>query len=123
MAADMKPLLLVGQDGKGGVINHPAQFDYPPKKKMGERWFFLTDRFRTLPNGDVAAVYTEQGFKLNIEDFADLKKEDVDVALPPETPTVSVDALKELEEILGEDSIFTSMIADWHNRHLNEQVQ
>lgn len=121
--AEMKQILLVANDGKGGVINHPAHFDYPPKKKMGDRWFFLTDRFRTLPSGDVAAVYTESGFKLNIEDFADLKKEDVAPELVSEAPTVSVDALKELEEILGEDSIFTPMIAEWHNRHLNEQVQ
>lgn len=118
----MKRMLLVANDGKGGVINHPAQFDYPPKKKMGERWFFLTDRFRTLPDGEVAAVYTEHGFKLDINDFADLKKEDV-IVPEAESVNTNTEALKELEEILGEDSIFTSMIADWHNKNLNVRVQ
>ena len=116
--AEFVQILLVSKDGKGGVINHPAQFGYPEKKKMGDRWFFKTDRFRTAADGKVAAVYTEQGFSLNIDDFADLKKDDVD--LPEAEPDTQ--AMDELVEILGEDSIFVDMVQDWHNKHLGKRV-
>ena len=115
--ADYIQILLVSKDGKGGVINHPAQFGYPEKKKMGDRWFFKTDRFRTAADGLVAAVYTEQGFSLNLDDFADLKKEDVEE--PTEADTKAFD---ELTEILGEDSIFVDMVKEWHNKHVGKRV-
>ncbi len=117
--ADYKQILLVSNEGKGGVINHPAQFDYPEKKKMGERWFIKTDRFRTLPDGQVAAVYTQEGFKLNIDDFADLKKEDVE---EPDASANTVAAFQDLDEIFGEESIFTDMVIDWHNKYLGQRL-
>lgn len=119
--ADFKQILLVSNEGKGGVINHPAQFEYPEKKKMGEKWFFKTDRFRTLPDGQVAAVYTQEGFKLNIDDFADLKKEDVEPQVPDASAN-TVAALEELDGIFGEESIFTDLVIDWHNKYLGQRL-
>lgn len=105
-------ILLVSKDGKGGLINHPAQFGYPEKKMVAEKWFYNTGRYTTA-NGAKSAVFTEEGFNLNLDDFADPKEEE---------EKVESAVLAELEGILGEDSIFTPMIIEWHNRHLDDWV-
>lgn len=95
--ADKLNILMVGKEGKGGMVSHPAQFGYPEKKKIAERWFFNTGRFRVI-SGETVAVFTEEGFNLNLDDFADPYVE------PPkiDTPTGNgIDVLAELEDIMS----------------------
>lgn len=118
--AEYKQILLVSKEGKGGVINHPAQFDYPEKKKMGEKWYFITDRYRTSATGDKARIYTQEGFSLNIEDFADPKEDN-----PTEDQAATANtaaAFQELDDIFGEESIFTELVIDWHNKYLGQRL-
>ena len=116
--AGYKHILLVAKDGRGGVINHPEGIEYPEKKKMGPRWFRVTDRWRTIDGGEKARVYTEEGFSLNLDDFADPIEDNPQ----DDSSSVTVEALTELDEIFGEDSIFTDMVIDWHNKYLGQRL-
>jgi hypothetical protein len=116
--AGVKYVLLVAKDGKGGVITHPETIEYPEKKKMGPRWFRITDRWRTVDGGHKARVYTEEGFSLNIDDFADpVEDNPVD-----DSTEQTVAAFTDLDEIFGEDSIFTDMVIEWHNKYLGQRL-
>lgn len=126
MAEPIK-LLLVGKDGQGGMVQHPGQFGIPEKKKIAERWFFNSGRARLIGE-ETIPVFTEEGFRLNIDDFADAVLD-----TPEESTQDSSVALEGLHAVVnsivgiyGIDSseYQTALreIAEWHNKNLGAEV-
>lgn len=62
-------LYVIDNNSRGAIIEFPASFVLPEKRKVKDKWFFKTDRIRRTKDYD-AVIYTEKNCRLNLDEFA-----------------------------------------------------
>ena len=76
MIGNTKLIFILNNEGKGASLNFPETFPYPATKTVvnprtqEETVYYKTDKIKNIA-GQPALIYTVNGFRLNLDDFAD----------------------------------------------------